>query len=163
MDPDTLANTLLAGLPSTALDFDLSHDGLTLAFLSETESQPAEVSVWKGGSVAKLTSTNPQVSQWTLGTMREVQWRNPHDGHTVYGVLRCPRGITAGRRYKTVIHMHGGPEEAFTVGFSANWYKLCDDACVAGICGAAAELSRLCRAGDRVYRRRLQGPGRSRF
>jgi dipeptidyl aminopeptidase/acylaminoacyl peptidase len=52
-----------------------------------------------------------------------VQWKNPKDQHTIYGVLSLPLGYKPGSRYKTVIHLHGGPEEAFTVGFSATWYN----------------------------------------
>ncbi|MGI4828658.1 MAG: S9 family peptidase [Janthinobacterium lividum] len=123
VDATTLTAVPLNHLPPTALDFDLSHDGSTLSFLGETPAQPAEVSVWRRESVDVLTRTNPQIAQWSLGTEREVQWRNPKDGHTVYGVLSLPPGYTPGHPYKTVIHMHGGPEEAFTVGFNATWYN----------------------------------------
>jgi dipeptidyl aminopeptidase/acylaminoacyl peptidase len=41
---------------------------------------------------------------------------------TWYGVVVLPPGYQEGRRYKTVVHIHGGPEEAWTVGFNGNWY-----------------------------------------
>jgi dipeptidyl aminopeptidase/acylaminoacyl peptidase len=123
VDVSTGTAVRLANLPATALDFDLTRDGGTVAFLGETPSQPLEVSVWRKGAVQVLTATNPQVSSWSLGTEREVQWENPKDHHTIYGVLSLPPGYKTGIRYKTLIHLHGGPEEAFTVGFNANWYN----------------------------------------
>lgn len=113
----------LKSLPPTALDFDFSRDGKTTIFLGNTPLQPAEVTVWRDGNIQVLTSTNPQVSSWSLGTEREVQWQNPTDHHTVYGVLSLPPGYQKGRKYKTILHIHGGPEEAFTVGFNATWYN----------------------------------------
>lgn len=123
VDVNTATAVSLTNLPSTALDFDLTRDGNTVVFLGETPSQPLEVSVWSKGSTQVLTSTNPQVSSWNLGTEREVQWQNPKDHHIIYGVLSLPPGYKEGTRYKTLIHLHGGPEEAFTVGFNANWYN----------------------------------------
>ena len=123
VDPTSLAARPLNHLPPSALDFDISRDGTTLAFLGQTPTQPDEVSVWRNDAVQVLTSTNPQVSQWSLGTQREVQWKNPKDGHLVYGVLSLPPGYVSGQRYKAIIHLHGGPEEAFTVGFNADWYN----------------------------------------
>lgn len=115
--------TALKELPPTALDFDATRDGNTIAFIGETPSQPMEVTVWRSGGTVPLTSTNPQTKDWLLGDEREVQWTNPKDHRTIYGVLTLPPGYTAGKRYKTAIHIHGGPEEAFTVGFNANWYN----------------------------------------
>jgi dipeptidyl aminopeptidase/acylaminoacyl peptidase len=123
IDVSTATAVPLANLPATALDFDGTRDGSTLAFLGETPAQPLEVSVWRKGAVQVLTATNPQVGSLTLGTEREVQWQNPKDHHVIYGVLSLPPGYKPGTRYKTLIHLHGGPEEAFTVGFNANWYN----------------------------------------
>ena len=122
-DTGSLAVRAVAGLPLTALDLDASKDGSTISFLGETPTQPMEVSVVRDGSVAVLSATNPQTKEWALGEQREVQWKNPKDHRTVYGVLTLPPGYIKGTPYKTVIHLHGGPEEAFTVGFSADWYN----------------------------------------
>jgi len=123
IDVSTGTAVPLTSLPPTALDFDPTPDGTAVAFLGETPAQPLEVSLWRKGATQVLTSTNPQVSGWSLGTQREVEWQNPKDHHTIYGVLTLPPGYVPGRRYKTLIHLHGGPEEAFTVGFNANWYN----------------------------------------
>ncbi|WP_158615517.1 S9 family peptidase [Acidipila sp. EB88] len=114
---------VVPALPVSALELDASLDGKTFSFVSETATQPGEISVWARDKAEVLTSTNPQVQGWALGAEREVQWANPKDGTTVYGVLSLPPDYTPGRAYKTVIHLHGGPEEAFTVGFNATWYN----------------------------------------
>jgi dipeptidyl aminopeptidase/acylaminoacyl peptidase len=123
LDTGSLIVTAMQGMPPTASDLDVSHDGSTVAFLGETPTQPAEVSVVRDGKVQTLTSTNPQTKDWALGEEKEVQWTNSKDRRTIYGVLTLPPGYTKGKRYKTAIHIHGGPEEAFTVGFNANWYN----------------------------------------
>ncbi|MFT4113320.1 S9 family peptidase [Silvibacterium sp.] len=122
-DPATLTVTQLDHLTPTALDFDATKDGSSIAFLSETPTQPAEVTLWRADAATVLSDTNPQTKDWALGEQREVQWINPKDHRVIYGVLTLPPGYTPGKRYKTAIHIHGGPEESFTVGFSATWYN----------------------------------------
>jgi dipeptidyl aminopeptidase/acylaminoacyl peptidase len=108
---------------NTEEDFHSSRDGQTLAFLGDTPSAPPEVYIWKNGSSQAVTSTNPQVLAWNIGTQREISWTNPNDHRTIYGVVVLPPGYQPGTRYKTVVHVHGGPEEAWTVGFNGNWYN----------------------------------------
>jgi dipeptidyl aminopeptidase/acylaminoacyl peptidase len=108
---------------NTEEDFHASHDGQTLAFLGDTPAMPPEVYIWKNGSAQAVTDTNPQVAKWNIGTQREISWKNPNDHRTIYGVLVLPPGYIPGTRYKTVVHVHGGPEEAWTVGFNGNWYN----------------------------------------
>ena len=126
VDTSTFTVTPLSGMPPVALDLDIGppagNADPAIAFLGETPAQPAEVTFWRNGTTEVHTTTNPQVSSWSLGAVREVQWKNPKDGHTVYGVLSLPPGYQPGQRYKTAIHLHGGPEEAFTAGFNASWY-----------------------------------------
>jgi dipeptidyl aminopeptidase/acylaminoacyl peptidase len=108
---------------NTEEDFDSSRDGRTLAFLGDTPATPTDVYIWKNGSAQAVTNSNPQVAQWSIGTEREISWKNPKDGRAIYGVLVLPPGYQPGTRYKTVVHVHGGPEEAWTVGFNGNWYN----------------------------------------
>ena len=123
LDPSGKVSAKVAGLPLTALDLDVTPSGSAVSYLGETPAGPAEVAVWRAGNSTVLTRTNPQTAGWALGTEREITWTNPKDHRTVFGVLSLPPGYVAGRRYKTVVHLHGGPEEAFTVGFNASWYN----------------------------------------
>jgi len=124
VDAASLAVKPLDGISvNTEEDFDASRDGQTLAFLGDTPAMPSEVYIWKDGKSQAVTSSNPQVAQWNIGTQREITWKNPNDHRTIYGVVVLPPGYQPGTRYKTVVHVHGGPEEAWTVGFNGNWYN----------------------------------------
>jgi dipeptidyl aminopeptidase/acylaminoacyl peptidase len=124
IDAVSFAVNPLPGLSvNTEEDFHASRDGQTLAFLGDTPAAPPEVYIWKNGSSQAVTSTNTQVLEWSIGTQREISWKNPSDHRTIYGVVVLPPGYQPGTRYKTVVHVHGGPEEAWTVGFNGNWYN----------------------------------------
>ena len=68
--------------------------------------------------------TNPQVANWNIGAQREISWKNPKDHRIVYGVVVLPPDYQQGTSYKTIVHIHGGPEEAWTVGFNGNCVQL---------------------------------------
>jgi dipeptidyl aminopeptidase/acylaminoacyl peptidase len=123
LDPVSFTITPLPGDPRTSEDFQASHDGSALTFLGESPESPAEVFSWKGGAAQLLTSTNPQVAQWSIGSQKEISWQNPTDHKTIYGVVVLPPDYQEGKRYKTIVHVHGGPEEAWTTGFNGNWYN----------------------------------------
>jgi dipeptidyl aminopeptidase/acylaminoacyl peptidase len=123
LDPVSFTITPLPGDPRTSEDFQASQDGSTLTFLGESPESPAEVFSWKSGAAQLLTSTNPQVAQWSIGSQKEISWQNPTDHKTIYGVVVLPPDYQEGKRYKTIVHVHGGPEEAWTTGFNGNWYN----------------------------------------
>jgi dipeptidyl aminopeptidase/acylaminoacyl peptidase len=114
---------LLPDLTTSEGDISVSNDGKRFTFLGQTPTQPNEVWTYSNGHAVVLTETNPQVKDWTLGTEREITWKNSHDGHVVHGVVDLPPEYAAGTRYKTIVHVHGGPEEAWTVGWHGNWYN----------------------------------------
>lgn len=111
------------GIRTPAGEISASDDGKRLAFLGQTSVQPDEVWTYIDGNTIALTDTNPQVRDWKLGTQREISWKNSKDGHLIHGVLDLPPGYTAGNHYKTIVHVHGGPEEAWTLGWHGNWYN----------------------------------------
>ena len=116
-------STVLPGLIAPAGDISIGGGGERFAYIGETPTEPGEVWSYLDGKTIALTDTNPQVKNWKLGTEREISWKNPHDGHIIYGVVDLPPGYTAGTRYKTIVHVHGGPEEAWALGWHGNWYN----------------------------------------
>jgi dipeptidyl aminopeptidase/acylaminoacyl peptidase len=94
-----------------------------LTFLGDSPSAPHEVYAYANSKAEALTSTNPQVANWSLGSQREITWTNPKDHRKVHGVVVLPPDYHEGTHYKTVVHIHGGPEEAWTIGFNGNWYN----------------------------------------
>jgi len=110
------------GKQGTTEAFTLSKDGQKLAFLGQTMEHPDEVYINVAGQDRMLTDTNPQVKNWKLGSAEELSWKNSKDGKTVHGILLLPAGYEKGKRYKTIVHYHGGPEEAWAAGFHGSWY-----------------------------------------
>jgi dipeptidyl aminopeptidase/acylaminoacyl peptidase len=64
----------------------------------------------------KLTDTNPQAANFSLGETEIVTWKSS-DGMEVEGVLLKPVGYQAGKRYPMLTVAHGGPSGAFTNGY----------------------------------------------
>jgi len=123
VDPANFTVTPVSGISMTSEELHASGDGRTLTFLGESPAAPHEVYVYANGEANALTFTNPQVANWSLGTQREISWTNPNDHRAIHGVVVLPPDYHAGTRYKTVVHLHGGPEEAWTIGFNGNWYN----------------------------------------
>lgn len=103
------------------------HSGFTVggrstAFVCDTPERPGEVCVLSGGKERVLTASNPQVAHWKLGTSQELTWKSSKDGMTIHGVLLLPPNYRSGQHYKTVVWVHGGPEDAYVSGFQGTWY-----------------------------------------
>lgn len=83
----------------------------TIAFLSETGGEPAEVYASTGPSFAprRLTSTNPQAAAFANGTQRVVTWKSAADSESIEGVLTLPVGYREGTRVPLLVVVHGGP------------------------------------------------------
>jgi dipeptidyl aminopeptidase/acylaminoacyl peptidase len=123
LDTASFTFTPVTGLPISNESFNVTRDGRAFTFLGESPTEAPDPYLWSNGHAQALATTNPQVANWSIGTQREISWTNPKDHRTVYGVVVLPPGYQAGTRYKTVVHIHGGPEEAWTVGFNGNWYN----------------------------------------
>ena len=113
-----------AGLPA-AYDANPVEDKKhqLLAYMAQTENHPEEVWIMPEGQKAfALTNTNPEVDTWKLGTQKAITWKSSADGKIIHGVVVFPADYTASHPWKTVVHAHGGPEEAWTLGWHGNWY-----------------------------------------
>lgn len=99
-----------------------SKDGKGQAYLQETPEHPAEVVFQSQGHDILLTHTNPEITNWKIGTEEKLQWKSSKDGMTIYGLVLLPPEYHEGQRYKTIVLAHGGPEEAWESGFHSNWY-----------------------------------------
>jgi dipeptidyl aminopeptidase/acylaminoacyl peptidase len=125
IDANTGALTKLTGFfgPSGWFGpFTRSDDQHKRAYLRETPERPNEVYVLADGREKILTNTNPQVATWKLGSEKAVTWKSSKDQRTIYGLVLLPPDFDKGRKYKTIVHAHGGPEEAWESGFHGHWY-----------------------------------------
>ena len=108
--------------------FDVSPLG-RVAFVASTPDVPAEVYVLDGGvrpvgsggaTPRQLSHENSWLDSVALATTREVTVHS-RDGTVVSGFFVTPPGYAAGRRYPTILRVHGGPVEQFDDSFDFEW------------------------------------------
>ncbi len=100
-----------------------------IAVLAAGDNAPPEVFALEGGSLRKLTARNDALmSELKLGSTEDIGFKS-EDGAEVHGLLTKPAGYEAGRKYPTLLRIHGGPngqdEHAFQFErqfFAANGY-----------------------------------------
>jgi len=102
-------------------DYALARTG-QVAVLSSQPQQPAEVfGLDKNGVPKPLSKQN---DGWlrgiTLGAVEAIQTKSK-DGTAVSGFVVKPVGYAAGRKYPTLLRIHGGPVAQFGYGFSFEW------------------------------------------
>lgn len=80
-----------------------------MALLSATESEPNEVYALENGALRRLTHENDEwLSKIQLATVEDFTSKSK-DGTEVHGLVYKPAGFTAGKKYPTLLNIHGGP------------------------------------------------------
>jgi dipeptidyl aminopeptidase/acylaminoacyl peptidase len=101
-------------------DFNLGPAGRT-AFLSSWPSQPFEVFALDRGQRRPLSSQNQELfSKLKLGAVEEISFKS-RDGTSISGFVVKPPDFQAGRKYPTLLRIHGGPVEEFSQEFMSDW------------------------------------------
>jgi dipeptidyl aminopeptidase/acylaminoacyl peptidase len=97
-----------------------SANGSVLALALNSAEWPTEVYVTDASlaSPRRITTTNPWLSERTLGASQVITWKS-FDGKTAEGVLLLPVGYREGTKVPLVVSAHGGPTGAHTAGFKA--------------------------------------------
>ncbi|MBN8884925.1 MAG: S9 family peptidase [Rudaea sp.] len=113
--------TVLADAQAPFQNFSVAANG-RIAFLGTTAQTPAEVWTLDGGKARQRTVTNPQVADWKLGTLRELEWRSSLDGRRITGLLVTPPGWQRGKPLPTLVQIHGGPAWAWASGWLCSWH-----------------------------------------
>ena len=79
------------------------------ALLAASDNAPPEVFALDGGSLRKLTSRNDALmSELKLGSTEDITFRSK-DGAEVHGLLTKPVDYEPGKKYPTLLRIHGGP------------------------------------------------------
>jgi len=74
-----------------------------------SDSEPPEIYALEGNSLRRLTHQNDAwLREVQLGTTEEFA-SGGRDGYEVHGLLVKPAAYVAGRRYPTLLRIHGGP------------------------------------------------------
>ncbi len=116
---DGSAKQLDLGDVNVGRGVSVSDNGV-IAFTGSTSDHPEELYVMDSvtGKPKRLTNLNGFVDNLTLGKIEGIDWKGP-GGFQEDGVLIYPVGYEAGKKYPLVLVIHGGPEGASSVAFSA--------------------------------------------
>lgn len=110
---------LLAGRRNISA-FDLASDD-KIALLSSTPQQPSEVFALKGTELRSISHQNQQLLvQLLLGTTEEISFKSK-DGTKIHGFLVKPLNFKPGKKYPTLLQLHGGPVGQYTNKFMFDW------------------------------------------
>ena len=90
-----------------AFGFDAS--GERLAAVVETTRRLNDIYLVDGGTLKRITDTNPQVDRWKLPEISIVSWTGA-DGDRVEGILELPPGYKrSDGPLPLIVELHGGP------------------------------------------------------
>jgi dipeptidyl aminopeptidase/acylaminoacyl peptidase len=104
---------------------DLTAAGGHLAALYSDDHSPAEVYALEGAKRRKLTDHNDALlAQLQLGEVANLSFKS-RDGTEIHGFAVKPPGYVAGRKYPTLLWIHGGPngQDEHTFAFDAYQYR----------------------------------------
>ncbi len=105
----SLANAAVTPLAGHIVVHDLAAAADHVAVLVSSDSAPTEVFALEGGQLRPLSSHNHDLfAEITLGAVEDIAFKS-RDGTEVHGQLVKPAGYVAGRRYPTIVWIHGGP------------------------------------------------------
>ncbi|MBV9913500.1 MAG: S9 family peptidase [Sinobacteraceae bacterium] len=80
-----------------------------VAVVVSDDHAPAEVYALESGKLRALSAHNRELfHEITLGSVEDIAF-GVHGGVQVHGMIVKPPGYTAGRRYPTLLWIHGGP------------------------------------------------------
>lgn len=90
-----------------------------IAVTVSSPQRPAEIFLLAGGSLEQLTQTNADLlNGLRLADIRNITFPSA-DGTEVEGFIFTPPGYRNGRRYPTILRIHGGPVSQYDFGFNA--------------------------------------------
>jgi dipeptidyl aminopeptidase/acylaminoacyl peptidase len=89
-----------------------------IAFPGTTMSNPSELyyMAFPTDSPKRLTDFNHQIAELQLGKMEGFDWQGS-DGFREDGLLIYPPDFSKDKKYPLVLMVHGGPQDASTIGF----------------------------------------------
>jgi acylaminoacyl-peptidase len=86
----------------------------------DSSAAPAEVGFAHRGKTATLTDLNQDVlDHKTLATIETVRVDSSADGRSIQAWVAKPPGFETGKRYPTILEIHGGPFAAYGPHFAA--------------------------------------------
>jgi dipeptidyl aminopeptidase/acylaminoacyl peptidase len=94
------------------------------ALVAADDATAAEVYAFENGSMRRLTHHGDRLlNEVELGASEEFDFRSK-DGTEIHGMLVKPPGYVAGRRYPTILWIHGGPDLQDTHSIDFDGYQM---------------------------------------
>ena len=111
--------TPLTSGPRFDTDFAIGPDG-RLAVLGGDDHHPYEVAAVEPGRLRPLTDHNGWLKAKRLAPVEDIDFASA-DGTKIEGFLVRPVDYQLGRKYPTILRIHGGPVYQFSHEFMADW------------------------------------------
>jgi len=117
VDLATGAATPLIGGRRTVTGFDVGAGGAIAAIVSEPQLPP-EVFFHDGATLAQRSFVNRDLlAELELAQVEKVRFES-RDGTPIEGFVFKPPGFEEGRRYPTILDIHGGPQDQYDYRFN---------------------------------------------
>jgi len=101
-------------------DVDFAVSGERLVVLGGDGQHPAELAAVETRGLRALSAHNGWLEEKRLATVEDITFRSK-DGTSIDGFLVKPPDYVAGRRYPTILRIHGGPVYQFSHEFMPDW------------------------------------------
>jgi dipeptidyl aminopeptidase/acylaminoacyl peptidase len=103
-------------------DISVSSDGKILTLSANTYKHPNEVFAGQLATrkFTRLTDSNPELTNVRFSGNKEISWK-AKDGLEITGLLMLPLDYQSGKKYPCIMQIHGGPESAYTDGWTTNY------------------------------------------
>ena len=119
----TGAVTPLTTGPRFDYAFDAAANG-RIAVIGSDDSHPYRIEAVQEGTVPRvLADNNEWVKRYKIATVLDITFKSA-DGTSIDGFLMKPLNYVAGRRYPTILRIHGGPVYQFSHEFMEDWQVL---------------------------------------
>ena len=118
------------GVPETVVggervvsEFDVNASGRVVALISSLE-RGSEVFALDGKTPRRLSHQNDSLlDSLQLGEMKPVKYKSG-DGIEIHGFVLTPPGFVPGKRYPTIMRLHGGPTSQHEYELDPEWQVL---------------------------------------
>jgi dipeptidyl aminopeptidase/acylaminoacyl peptidase len=102
------------------LDADFAVSGDRLVVLGGGDDRPADLAAVEPRGLRALGAHNEWLAGKRLAPVEDVSFKSS-DGTEIHGLLVKPPDHVAGRRYPTILRLHGGPVYQYSHEFMPDW------------------------------------------
>ncbi|RUO63069.1 S9 family peptidase [Pseudidiomarina insulisalsae] len=111
---------IYATRPYTMGMYSVASNTGAVAYTQASAYDLANVAVQSGAAPKTMTALNADVlAQRDLGEVREISYKSSFDGTEIHGWYILPPDYEEGKRYPTMVEIHGGPHLSYGPFFAA--------------------------------------------